>query len=411
MKKGILLALIIFPLLCSADWTPYSPTGIIANKICYGVYNSNDLICTPAGFYLHDGPGGSWDFYTYGELPVWDASYVNNNHFLVVMGDGTYSDGIHYFNTQSHEFEFEMVEWLYKPNFVHFSYQAPTWFVGHEYGLVFSTNGFDWVNIPFLENKKCMMMKEYQDMMVLLTDEWDNNLYISQDNGETWTRIPLGFKMVDIDFTTYGELWGIFPGFSNSSGLYSSDDGFTWSNELYIDGVTCLKAEVTGNIVLGWKEPAGIYEGVYMFNPESGELKNINQNLPNRSVNMISYNPWMTIIHLFCCTDDGVYWSFDYMTGIDENDHDAVLATVNNYPDPFTGQTIIEYELKKHTDQPLILSIYDLTGNKVDEISGLSGESEKHQFIYHPSFLESGIYFYQLTFGDQKFSDKMILAR
>ena len=411
MKKGILLAMIIFPLLCSADWTPYSPTGIIANKICYGVYNSHDLICTPDGFYLHDGPGGAWDYYTYGQLPVWDASYVNNDFFMVLMGNGSYSDGIHYFNTQTHEFIFEMVEWLFKPSFVLFSYQTPIWLAGYEYGLVSSTDGFNWTPIPFFDNIRCIKMIEYGDLLVLLTNGIENNIYISQDGGEIWTQVLPNLQMYDIDFTTYGKLYGIVPGYSNTSGLYSSDDGFTWSNELYIDGVTCLKAEVTGNIALGWKEPAGIYEGIYMFNPESGELKNINQNLPNRSVNMISYNPWMTVIHLFCCTDDGVYWSIDYMTGIDEKDQDAVLATVNNYPDPFTGQTTIEYELNRHTDQPVIISIYDLTGNKVDEISGLSGEPGKHQFIYHPSLLESGIYFYQLTFGDQKFSDKMVLAR
>jgi len=411
MKRLMILTLMFIPLFCYSEWTPWSPSGINANNINFGVYNNHDLVGTPTGFYIHDGPGGAWDFYSYGNLPVWGAAYVNNDYFLVVQGDGSFSDGIHYFNTQTHEFEFEMVEWLYKPTFVFYGLNSHVYFVGYEYGLVYSTNGLDWISVPNFDNTRCIDLVEYDDMMVLLTDEDQDNMYISYNVGETWEQPNNPLPFSDLDFSTYGKLYAIFPGLYELSGLYSSDDGYTWSNEFHLHGIGCLKTDVMGNVIVGWDEPEGGYEGLYMYDPASGSLKDINSNLPSHSINNITYSLWMSVIHLFVCTDDGVYFSMDYMVGINPHANNSSIINLHNYPDPFTDYTIIEYEITREPGHPVLIQIFDLTGNRVGLIENLPCMSGKHRIKYRPDGLKPGIYCYQLISGRNKISDKMILAR
>jgi hypothetical protein len=409
MKRVIYLLLVLLPVISTAEWVPYGPSGIIATNICYGVYNAHDLICTPDGFYLHDGPGGSWEFYSYGQLPVWGACYVNNYHFLVVLGDGSYSDGIHYFNTQTHEFEFEMVEWLYKPTFAFYSYNNSCYFVGHEYGLKYSENGFDWVDIPYFNDLKCVDMAEYGDKIILLTNQIDNNIYFTDDEGSSWSQGTTSFHLSDIDYSNYGKIFGIFPGFSNSSGLYSSDDGFNWSLEIWLDDIGCMKTEVMGNVALGWRELTSGYEGIHLYNPLSGSLTDISDNLPNKSINRISYNPWMSVIHLFCCTNDGVYFSYDYMTDV-EDKNTSISPECSCYPNPFDDFVTLSYDLKSVPDLPPVISIFNLCGDMVFEKSIFSNQSAVEININTSTF-NAGIYYYTLDLSNKKITGKMVKSR
>ena len=73
------------------------------------------------------------------------------------------------------------------------------------------------------------------------------------------------------------------------------------------------------------------------------------------------------------------------------------LAMVQNYPNPFKGNTTFKYHLSENA--PVTISIYDLAGKKVGVINeGVKAEGT-HEVIYNAENLTSGIYIATLSSG------------
>ena len=116
MKKTVLLLFLTFPILISAyTWTLWGPQYVetydfFANEA--GTFC--EVICSENGLYLHE--DNSWNLYSYGNLPVISAENLGGDEILVIMADGSWSDGIYKFNIITHEFT--VLEWCYYPAFV-----------------------------------------------------------------------------------------------------------------------------------------------------------------------------------------------------------------------------------------------------------------------------------------------------
>ncbi len=85
------------------------------------------------------------------------------------------------------------------------------------------------------------------------------------------------------------------------------------------------------------------------------------------------------------------------------------LVLTQNYPNPFTGQTVINYQIG--TDSPVRLEITDLTGRKVlvrDEGSKPPG---RHQILIQGAGLAPGVYFYTVYAGANRETKRMIFTR
>jgi hypothetical protein len=79
-----------------------------------------------------------------------------------------------------------------------------------------------------------------------------------------------------------------------------------------------------------------------------------------------------------------------------------------NYPNPFTGQTAINYQIG--TESPVRLEITDLTGRKVlvrDEGSQPAG---RHQILIQGAGLAPGVYFYTIYAGANRETKRMMVA-
>jgi hypothetical protein len=140
------------------------------------------------------------------------------------------------------------------------------------------------------------------------------NGYWSDDGGEGWypSELAPGFSCMDFHYS--GELLGVFPGYSNSSGLWKSDDyGNSWTVEIYQDNMTCVCYDVFSEILVGFDG-----EGIAMYTSGSG-FEMINGNLSNLHINNIQVNPTMSAPAIFVSTDEGAYFSYDYYVGIDED--------------------------------------------------------------------------------------------
>jgi len=105
--------------------------------------------------------------------------------------------------------------------------------------------------------------------------------------------------------------------------------------------------------------------------------------------------------------NDTVYRVFitaDLTSGLaDEN---SSINFLNVFPNPFNGITRIQFSLKENEN--VEISVYDLTGKKVDELYNKKYNSGMNQFDWHSS-LSSGMYFLRLSTEKDKKVIKIIL--
>ncbi len=80
-----------------------------------------------------------------------------------------------------------------------------------------------------------------------------------------------------------------------------------------------------------------------------------------------------------------------------------------NYPNPFTDDTRIQFELP--TDEFVTLTVFDMTGREVETLVSDQIRAGYHSIRWAPRALASGVYMYRLTAGNYTESKKMILSR
>jgi hypothetical protein len=99
------------------------------------------------------------------------------------------------------------------------------------------------------------------------------------------------------------------------------------------------------------------------------------------------------------------------VTGIDRG-KDAVpekYALSQNYPNPFNPTTKIEYVIPK--ESPVKLEVFNVLGEKVDELVNEAQHPGKHEVTFNASNFASGVYFYKLQAGSFVEIKKMTLLK
>lgn len=105
------------------------------------------------------------------------------------------------------------------------------------------------------------------------------------------------------------------------------------------------------------------------------------------------------------------WWMISRMAGWDGPSTEIAELFSDNYdlknqPNPFNNKTIISFKLNKTTN--VCLKIYDITGKLVDEIINEIKPAGKHQVIFSPKNLQTGIYYYQFITEDKILTKKML---
>ncbi len=85
----------------------------------------------------------------------------------------------------------------------------------------------------------------------------------------------------------------------------------------------------------------------------------------------------------------------------------ANKMAVTNYPNPFSGKTSIDINLDKSA--PVSIVVSSLTGQQVSNVNYGTMGAGSHTLTFNAGSLTSGIYFYTLTIGDQKATNKMVI--
>ena len=65
-----------------------------------------------------------------------------------------------------------------------------------------------------------------------------------------------------------------------------------------------------------------------------------------------------------------------------------------NYPNPFNHQTAITFDLPAAS--PIQISIYNLYGQHIDVLVDRTFRAGRHEIIWKPGGLSSGVYYYQI---------------
>lgn len=111
--------------------------------------------------------------------------------------------------------------------------------------------------------------------------------------------------------------------------------------------------------------------------------------------------------------DDKIAWyenlmitNIDYITSFNTP---SKFQLTNNYPNPFNPVTNIEFDVKENCQ--VTLRIYDIQGKLISTLLDKNMPIGRHKVIFKANHLASGIYFYQITMGNYKATNKMILIR
>lgn len=337
----VLMALVLAE--ARAGWEPFGPEGIIANKTCFILDNHNHYaVCHNEGLYLYDQVTHEWTDYPT-DLPVTDAYYLNGEDILVIMGCGTDSDGIYSFNPVSGEFT--MLRYLECPYFIAYDETIQKYYVGHHLGLETSNDGLNWTTTDIFSGMSMVAMAISQNHIVVTRMDNMYGIWHSSDHGFTWQQSPPGVPMIgDMAFDQAQKLWGIFPDLSFLSGLWSSSDfGYSWGVEFWSVNMKCVCIDVLGDVYVGWDENSmGGQEGIARWDPVDTTLYFINEGLSSLVINDISVNPVMSAPALFCCTDDGAYFSLDYV-GMPEITEPLSPICLAVFPNPASGIVHVTY--------------------------------------------------------------------
>ncbi len=391
MKKlFILFSVLLVSTFASAyEWDSIGPSDIQVNNFNTVFYNrSLEILCTSDGFLINE--GDNWIEYTYGALPAWNAVGLDPNNILVLLGDGSWSDGVYKFNLTTHQFD--VAEFIPFPNFLHYCEFNSTYYAGGEYGMWKSTDGLSFTSIDYFDMKDCVAFAYFENHFVVSAD---GNIYCSPDSGETWVQSPIGSPPIcDMSFRDDGTLFGIFPDDSYSSGLWSSIDfGENWDVEFWDVFMSSVGIDADGNIFVGWES-----EGVAQWNPISQELESFNDGLADLHINKITTHSEIDCINIVACTDSGAYLLTNYPVGLEEDKREYQYYSLSNYPNPFDFNTTIFFSVDETCSTTL--SVCDVCGNKVETLfSGRVEAGREYKFVFNGAALSEGIYYCQLQNG------------
>ena len=96
-----------------------------------------------------------------------------------------------------------------------------------------------------------------------------------------------------------------------------------------------------------------------------------------------------------------------YNLGVNENNN--IIYGLQNMPNPAINNTMINYSLKETAN--VELTLFDVAGKKISTLNQGRQSLGDHQLKLDASALSSGVYFYTLSAGDYKSTNKMTVVK
>ena len=387
----------------SHDWIPIGPDTVSVNNV-YTSYSA-DVLLISDGILVSDWAG--WTKYSKDNLPVWDVIELFPDTLIMVMGNGSLSDGIYKFVLG--ESLFKILGGGINPHFIIKNPKNNCYYVGQESGLLKSTNGIDWEEVDFFRNKNCLAMNFYKEHCVISVSGDSSGIYYSTDSGNNWTLSPqFSYPFSDFVFDINGILFGIFPDESWLSGLWKSNDyGRSWDVEFWATNISSIG--YIGGLFVSWYEPNYDKEGIAIWDTLSQELTFLNDGLPNIKIRNIVENQIFDCSNITVCTDSGAYCLTEFPVGIKDKNIIPNNFQLTNYPNPFNSLTTFSFKLSSRSF--VELTIYDIKGQIIEKLVSRVMNSGIHKIKWNANNFASGLYIYQFKSGHICSSGKSILIK
>jgi hypothetical protein len=223
-------------------------------------------------------------------------------------------------------------------------------------------------------------------------------------DGSTLFVVYTAFNPDDYDATT------LFH-FGDILGVYSTDNGETWSEPINISN------------------PGGLYPGA---DDRYVSISPVNHEAALEP-GMDAYIVYQSdgTAGSFVQAEENANWDYFLFTGVDFEVPDGIgdgengtptlpraLALHQNYPNPFNPSTTISFVLPDRTGgkQPATLTVYDIRGRRVRTLVASDMEPGRHSVTWNGrdergKGVSSGIYFYTLKTEEKTFTRKMIILK
>jgi hypothetical protein len=159
------------------------------------------------------------------------------------------------------------------------------------------------------------------------------------------------------------------------------------------------------------------WNGIILRTGDGGEHWEVDQKYFSSSLCAIHYKDgcaWAVggnglIIRLIDTSYIAPVDSSNTMRSVKYWDEENMLVSFSNFPNPFSSNTILSYELSQSCN--LELSIIDLAGRRVGILENTWQEAGRHKYTWNATDFQSGIYFCLLKAGPCQQTIKMILLK
>ena len=406
LLSGLLLAGVS---VSAYQWDSIGPTNVqvynFNTAYCGG--NVVQVLCTNEGIIISE--NGNWNSYVTYDFPAWGAVGLDDNTLLLILGAGSYSDGIYTFNLTTHEVE--VVEWMINPEFICFCNADDHYYAGGETGMVKSADGITFTSVEFFNMKKCESFVWYDNHYVVGAT---GGVYISPDYGNTWTpSTSTLLPPYSLAFDGNGKVYAIAPDEDLSTVFcHSNDFGDHWFVDVSSDSLSSVIIDADNNVFIGSYDL-----GVHRWDPDMNLLVPYNDWIPDLHVNNLGINPLVNCLNIVACTNHGAHILTEYIVGIDENTTDISTFDLKSFPNPFSQSAVISYDLKKAGK--IKIQILNSSGKIIKTLIDQFQSEGRHSVVWDGTDqsenpVDNGVYFYTLSTDDPGIparTNKMLLLK
>jgi hypothetical protein len=396
--------LLCFTSLFGYQWVEIVPSDYDVNDV---IFTPETLAATAQGILYHEVAG--WQLYPT-TLPVWQLMQISDTEVIAIMGDGSWSDGIYIFNLQTGEQQ--ILEYAPWPEFIFYCNNDNKYYVGFGQGLLSSEDGENWNEVEYFSWNPCRAMIACEDNYVVGGDY----VYYSTNSGTDWqqTEISWSFCAFAVNEEPEPTFYGVFPGTSYSSGLYSSENsGADWQVVFWHIYLTDVLRLYNGMTFVSFADEAEVEPGVASYDFEDDSFTFYNTGLPEATVNKLTINPLVNCLNVVACSSQGAYMLTGFVTETQE-EQIPYSYRIKTYPNPFNPSLTIGFELLQEAN--VIVGIYNLKGQLVKKIENDFLKKGKYNFSWNGKNeslqdCASGVYFCRITSSKFHISRKIVLLR
>lgn len=394
----LLLLLIFSNTLFAYEWTSYGPIATPISKADWHI----PVILSNGHIGLQE--GGNWFYYTYSNINVIDFTRFDANRLLVVLGSGSNSDGVYFFNLHNHSFQVQ--SWMMNPLFIKYCSTDSMYYVGGWEGLFKSDDGTAWTEVV-VPGTGSVSDFAYQGQNFVVSK--NNQTWYSSNSGITWTQSQFNDYRHGFRFMDNGSLYSIMNIGSYSDGTWKSiDQGATWDVVFWTLHLSCVGPLFNERLPFGWCNGFGQETGVGLT-IAGGDYELLNDGLPNLNINCIDTFDLINTPSFWVGTDSGAFYCTGFMTENEDQVIPSPKVKLSNHPNPFSHSTKIEIS-GIITPPGSRIDIFNIRGEIVQSLeTGNSTTVEWNGENEHGSQVANGIYLCRFRSGDHILATRQIL--